>query len=228
VGLTDTTYTANFVTAVPTETPTATSTATSAATPTSSATPVASPTAIACDVQFPDVQAGSTFYTFVQCLACQGVLGGFEDGTFRPDAGITRGQLAKLVSNAAGYGESVSGQTFSDVPPDSPFYLYIERIAGRGIVGGYPDGTFLPGGAATRGQIAKVLSNAVGFSDTPTGQTYTDVGTGDPFYLYVERLAARNIIGGYEDGTFRPSNPATRGQVAKMVANTFFQGCQTP
>ncbi|HEY0069958.1 MAG TPA: NPCBM/NEW2 domain-containing protein [Chloroflexia bacterium] len=222
VGLSDTTYTANFVTAAPTETPTRTSTATS------TSTPGASPTAIACEVQFPDVQAGSTFYSFVQCLACRGVLGGFEDGTFRPDAGITRGQLSKLVSNAAGYNESVSGQTFSDVPPDSPFYLYIERIAGRGIVGGYADGTFLPGGAATRGQIAKVLSNAAGFSDTPTGQTYIDVGTGDPFYLYVERLAARSIVGGYEDGTFRPSNPATRGQVAKMVANTFSANCQAP
>jgi hypothetical protein len=171
------------------------------------------------------VAVGSTFYSYVHCLACQGVLGGYEDGTYRPGQGITRGQLAKLVSNAAGYSEDVLGQTYTDVPPDNVFYLYIERIASRGIAGGYGDGTFRPDGPATRGQIAKVLSNAAGFSDTPAGQSFSDVGAGDAFYLYVERLATRGVIGGYEDGTFRPGNPATRGQVAKMVANTFLQDC---
>jgi hypothetical protein len=176
-------------------------------------------------VQFSDVPPGSTFYSFVQCLACRAVLGGYADGTFRPGAGITRGQLAKLVSNAAGYDEDVSGQTFSDVPPGSTFYLYVERIARRGVVGGYGDGTFRPGGPATRGQIAKVLSNAAGFADSPVRQSFPDVGTGDPFYLYIERLSSRGIIGGYADGTFGPGNPATRGQVSKMVANTFFEAC---
>jgi glucose/arabinose dehydrogenase len=213
VGVTDTTYTALFSTPVPS------STSTSISTPTPTSTPVA------CDVQFSDVLEGSTFYSFVRCLACGGVLGGYQDGTFRPNAGITRGQLAKLVSNAAGYDESVSGQTFSDVPPGSTFYEYVERIASRGVVGGYGDGTFGPGNPATRGQIAKVISNAAGFSDAPASQSFSDVGSGDPFYPYVERLASRGIIGGYSDGTFGPGNPATRGQVAKMVANTFFPGC---
>ncbi|MDQ3705404.1 MAG: NPCBM/NEW2 domain-containing protein [Chloroflexota bacterium] len=231
VGLTNTTYTAVYSTPVPTptrtltSTPTSTSTSTPTRTSTRTSTPVASPTAVACNVQFSDVPPGSTFYSFVQCLACRGVLGGYADGTFRPGAGITRGQLAKLVSNAAGYDEDVSGQTFSDVPPGSTFYLYVERIARRGIVGGYGDGTFRPGGPATRGQIAKVLSNAAGFTDSPLRQSFPDVGTGDPFYLYVERLSSRGIIGGYADGTFRPGNPATRGQVSKMVANTFFAEC---
>lgn len=240
VGVTDTTYTAYFSTPVPTSTSTASATSTPTPTNTSTFTktntstptvattftPAASPTSLACDVQFSDVEVGSTFYSYVHCLACRGVLGGYEDGTYRPDQGITRGQLSKLVSNAAGYSEDVSGQTYTDVPPDNVFYLYIERIASRGIVGGYEDGTFRPGGPATRGQIAKVLSNAAGFSDTPVGQTFSDVGTGDTFYPYVERLATRGIVGGYGDGTFRPGNPATRGHIAKMVANTFFRDCE--
>ncbi|MDQ3928568.1 MAG: NPCBM/NEW2 domain-containing protein, partial [Chloroflexota bacterium] len=174
VGVTNTTYTAIFSVPVPSSTPTLTRTATHTATgtATSTSTPLASPTTVACEVQFSDVPVGSTFYSYVQCLACRGVLGGYEDGTFRPEAGITRGQLAKIVSNAAGYNESVSGQTFTDVPLGSPFYLYVERIAGRGIVGGYEDGSFRPGGPATRGQIAKVLSNAAGFAEAPAGQSF--------------------------------------------------------
>ena len=47
---------------------------------------------------------------------------------------------AKIVAGAAGWTETPTGQTFEDVPPGSTFYLYIERMASRGIIGGYPCG----------------------------------------------------------------------------------------
>jgi ribosomal protein L30/L7E len=113
-----------------------------------------------CNIQFSDVPAGSTFYQYVQCLACRGILGGYADGAFRPNSPATRGQISKIVANAAGYDEPVSGQTFTDVMPDSPFYPYIERMVGRDVIGGYADGTFRPNNNATRGQVAKIVSNA--------------------------------------------------------------------
>lgn len=107
----------------------------------------------------------------------------------------------------------------------------------HGIIGGYPDGTFLPGNNATRGQIAKIVSNAAGYNDTVTTHTFMDVPQGSTFYLFVERLATRGIMSGYACGGagepcgpgnppyFRPGNDATRGQVAKIVSNTFFPNC---
>lgn len=178
-------------------------------------------------MQFTDVQEGSTFYPFVRCLACRGILSGYSDGTFRPGNNVTRGQLAKIVSNAAGWDEPVSGQTFSDVAPGSTFYEYIERAAAHGAIGGYSDGTFRPGNNATRGQISKVVSNAQGWNEPVSGQTFSDVASGSTFYEYIERMASRSVIGGYSDGTFRPGNNATRGQTAKIVSNSFFSGCQT-
>ena len=53
---------------------------------------------------------------------------------------MTRGQLSKIVAGAAGWTETPTGQTFEDVAPGSTFYLYIERVASRGIVNGYPCG----------------------------------------------------------------------------------------
>jgi hypothetical protein len=173
------------------------------------------------------VPAGSTFHLFVRCLACRGIVGGYSDGTFRPNTDITRGQLSKIVSNSAGYSETPTGQRFTDVPPSNTFYLFIERMASRGIIGGYTDGTFRPNANSTRGQIAKVVSNAKGYAETPTGQRFTDVPPGSTFYLFIERIASRGIIGGYTDGTFRPNNNATRGQTSKIVANAFFPECQT-
>jgi ribosomal protein L30/L7E len=163
-------------------------------------------------------------------LADRGIVGGYSDGTFRPGNPITRGQLAKIVANAAGFSEPVSGQTFVDVPPTHTFYVYIERMARRGIIGGYSDGTFRPDNQATRGQISKIVANAASIQDPiPSNrQSYTDVPPTHTFWVYIERLTARGIIGGYSDGTFRPDNNATRGQTSKIVANAFFPQCGTP
>ena len=185
------------------------------------------PEGTSCAISFTDVQPGSTFYPYVQCLACRDVIGGYSDGTFRPNADVTRGQLSKIVANAAGFSEAVTGQTFTDVPPSHTFYLYIERMARRGIINGYSDGTFRSHNNATRGQIAKIVSNSAGFSWEPTGQTFTDVPPTHAFYVFVERLVHEGVIGGYSDGTFRPQNNATRGQVSKVVSLGFFPECGT-
>ena len=234
-----------------TGTATAVATDTGEATSTLTATPPVEPTS--CSTSFTDIPPSSTFYASVSCLACRSILGGYADGTFRPNSDITRGQLSKIVANSAGFNEPVSGQTFQDVPVGSTFYSYIERMASRGILGGYPCGTvpgepcgtsnkpyFRPGAHATRGQISKIVSNAKGFNDPPGEQIFEDVPPGSTFYDWVQRLASRAIIGGYPCGGpgescgpgnrpyFRPSKNATRGQVSRMVANTFFPGCEIP
>jgi hypothetical protein len=144
-----------------------------------------------------------------------------------------------MVANSAGFDEPVSGQTFSDVPPGSPFYKYVERLAARGYISGYRDGTFRAASWITRGQLSKITSNSAGFTETipPGTRNFEDVpGTGT-FWVFIERLAKRSIVGGYACGGegepcpgvyFRPGNNVTRGQAAKMVANTFFPNCATP
>lgn len=116
---------------------------------------------------------------------------------------------------------------FSDVPPGSPFYPHISCLVDRGVLSGYSDCTFRPGNDVTRGQLSKIIAQAAGYNESVSGQRFSDVPPGSPFYEFVERIASRGIIGGYGDGTFRPGNKASRGQVSKIVANTFFPGCST-
>jgi hypothetical protein len=205
---------------------------------------------------FSDVPPGNTFYESVRCLACRGILNGYSDGTFRPNNNITRGQIAKVVSNAAGFSDPPAGQTFEDVPPNQTFYEWVERLATRGHMSGYACGSpgepcvpplnrpyFRPGNNATRGQLTKIVSNAAGFGNQPTGQTFEDVPPSQTFWLYVERLLLNRpgVMGGYQCGGpgepcvppanrpyFRPANNVTRGQGAKIIANTFFPSCQFP
>lgn len=227
----------------PTETPVA---------PTTTATATGVPTS--CTVTFTDVPPDHTFYTWIRCLACRSVFGGYEDGTFRPFNFVTRGQFSKIASNAAEYNDEIPSdrQTFEDVSPDHTFWLWIERLALHGVIGGYECGSegepcvppdnrpyFRPFADVTRGQITKILCNIIGCEMPPaTQQTYEDVLPTDTFWQYIEGLSTLGVMSGYPCGGagepcmppndrpyFRPNANATRGQVAKMVANTFFPNC---
>ncbi|MEO8285579.1 MAG: S-layer homology domain-containing protein [Chloroflexota bacterium] len=229
----------------PTITPTITSTGTSTATAQATATA----TATVCAVSFADVPEGSTFYPYVHCMACMGIINGYPDNTFRPNNNVTRGQLAKIVSNSAGFNDPPGTQTFEDVPPGSTFYTFTQRLAGRNVMSGYPCGGpgepcgsgnlpyFRPNANATRGQISKIVAQAAGLTDPAGTQIFEDVPPGSTFYDYIQRLASRSIMSGYPCGGpgepcgvsnlpyFRPAANATRGQSAKIVTNTFFPDC---
>jgi hypothetical protein len=70
--------------------------------------------------------------------------------------------MAKFVAQAVPYSDSIppTQQSFADVPPADPFWLFIERVALHGVVGGYSDSTFHPTAKVTRGQTSKFISNA--------------------------------------------------------------------
>jgi hypothetical protein len=247
---------------VPSSTPTSATGQTATSTPNLGAgTPSASPTA--CTIEFEDAPPGSTFSSFITCLACRNIISGYTCGApgepcpgsyFRPNNNVTRGQAAKIIANAAGYNEDIPStrQSFVDVPRFSSFWEYIERVYARGAISGYgcgaegepcPGSYFRPGAKLTRGQLAKITSNVAGYRETPSGQTFQDVLASNPFYEFIERAVRHNVISGYACGGtnpdtgkaepcpgayFRPASNVTRGQTAKIVANTFFPSCQTP
>jgi hypothetical protein len=178
-------------------------------------------------VVFSDVPPSQPFYPYIQCLTGHGIVNGYADGTFRPNAGVTRGQVAKIVATAADFSDKIlpTQQTFSDVPASHPFWQWIERVAAHGVVSGYADGTFRPSDAVTRAQLAKIAANAAGYQEPVSSQTFSDVPLSHPFYAYIERMALHGGLNGYSDGTFRPGSGVTRGQTAKIVRNTFFPDC---
>jgi carboxypeptidase T len=111
---------------------------------------------------FSDVPANHTFYQHIETAAYNGIVSGYADGTFRPGNDVTRGQLSKIVVEAAQWPlQNPPTPTFSDVPVGSPFYQYIETAYDHQIISGYSDGTFRPGNNATRGQIAKIVYEAL-------------------------------------------------------------------
>jgi hypothetical protein len=199
--------------------------------------------------RFTDVSMTNNFYPYVQALACRNLIGGYNasppctTGTpcFRPNAFVTRGQIAKFISNAAGYNDVIPStqQTFTDVPNTNNFWLFIERAYAHGVISGYNSsppcttGTpcFRPGVFVHRGQTAKFVSNAAGYTDAipSTQQTFTDVPNTNNFWLFIERAYAHGVIGGYTTNPpcttgvpcFLSGNNVSRGQISKFIANAF-------
>ncbi len=169
--------------------------------------------------EFPDV-VGSPFASDIQQLSNIGVISGYNDGSFKPNAPINRGQVAKMVVIANGLRAVDSEQHFSDVPASNPYFSYVEAAYAQGVISGYSDGTFRPYDNVTRGQIAKIVVQAAGLNlVTPTTPSFTDVPTTSVFYSYIETAFANGLLNGYSDGAFRPGTNATRGQVSKLVSN---------
>ena len=190
--------------------------------------------------QFTDVCPGDWYYSYVTDLVSSGAVSGYSDGTFRPNATVTRGQIMKVIVLAFGLDGAPPGeQTFTDVPPSNPFYDWIEAAAAHGDVNGYNCGGagepcdaqrrqyFHPTANVNRGQIAKMVVNAMGWSIiTPQTPTFRDVPTASAYFGYVETAGYYGVLSGYNCGAsnepcpgryFRPLVSTTRGQAAKII-----------
>lgn len=104
--------------------------------------------------------AGSVHAPAIAAAAASGIIQGFEDGTFRPQQPVTRGQLASMIARAF----ELRASSGASAPADavgSPHTAAIAAVVEAGIVGGFPDGTFRAGDTATRAQTATFVLNAL-------------------------------------------------------------------
>lgn len=113
---------------------------------------------------------------------------------------------------------------FPDVPVGATFCLPVDYLASRGVIGGYPDGTFRPAATITRQAVVAMLWRLAGepLVLTPT-PTFSDVPPGHPFEHAIRWAAhdppgpAGAIVTGYADGTFRPGLPVSRQALAAFL-----------
>jgi hypothetical protein len=119
---------------------------------------------------FRDVPASDPFYQYIETAYHQGIISGYSCGVgcleFRPGNNVTRGQLCKIIVLAQGWAiYTPPSPSFQDVQVTDAFYQFVETAYSHGIVSGYTCGTgcleFRPGNNATRGQICKIVYNAV-------------------------------------------------------------------
>lgn len=113
---------------------------------------------------------------------------------------------------------------FKDVKSTDYFAEAVQSLVERGIIKGYTeDQTFRPNKDVTRGQAAKMIAGVLGFDTlNVTNPQFKDVPQTNEYYGAIAALAERGIINGYpETGTFKPNQPMTRHQMAKVISLAF-------
>lgn len=103
---------------------------------------------------FSDVAKSHWAANYIGYMQQFGIITGYADGSFRPDASVTRAEFAAIASRFEKLTEG--NKSFSDVPSSHWAAKYINFAATRGWVNGYADGTFKPNNSITRAEVAAV------------------------------------------------------------------------
>jgi hypothetical protein len=158
-------------------------------------------------------------------LVTDGVVEGYDDGTFLPDSPINRAEFTKIVLGALGFeiSEDVPESAFTDAPNGTWYTPYTQAAYEEGIVEGYDDGTFGAANYINRAEAVKILLEAAGVDVTESLIEFDDVDEDAWYAPYVATAYSMGIISGYADGNFGPSDNMTRAQVCKVIVELLAQ-----
>lgn len=166
----------------------------------------------------PDMLNGDDHYAYVV---------GYSDGTVRPNANISRAEVAtiffRLLKAEVRDGNLTAENAFKDVTDGEWHNKAISTMAKLGAVKGRNAEAFDPDAPITRAEFATICAR---FDKTQisTSSNFTDI-SGHWAEKYIERAAALGWIAGYSDGTFRPSNYITRAEAMTMINRVL---CRVP
>ena len=158
----------------------------------------------------PDMLNGDDHYAYVV---------GYSDGTVRPNANISRAEVAtiffRLLKEDVRDGNLTAENTFTDVTDGQWHNKAISTMAKLGVIKGRNAEAFDPDAPITRAEFATICAR---FDKTQisTSSNFTDI-SGHWAEKYIERAATLGWIAGYSDGTFRPSNYITRAEAMTMI-----------
>lgn len=169
--------------------------------------------------KFKDVSDGYSLAIEINYLAEKGIIGGYEDGTFRPSNTIAKKHIARMVVKALNLPkDNLKQPSYKDIPTT---HLYYEDIAAAYTAGLFDDASyFQPDATITRAFMAQILAKAFNLKSIAANSvSYKDVPASSPYYTPIQLVTMNNIAKGYtEDGTFRPDKVITRAHFSAFLA----------
>lgn len=180
-------------------------------------------------INFSDVPPSDLFYTEIGKLSARGVTLGCGGGNYCPNDPVTRDQMAAFIMRAKGEFNPPNplSQRFNDVPPANPFYKFVDRLAVLNITMGCSTmpPLYCPSDPVLRDQMAAFVIRGLGEFNPPTPpmQRFNDVSSSNPFYNFVDRMAALNITLGCSASPplYCPDSVVTRAAMAAFLVRAF-------
>lgn len=146
---------------------------------------------------------------------------GDDNGLIRPEANITRAEVAAIIFRLLNDETREQNETrrcaYPDVPLDAWYRIEVATLTKMGILKGYPDGTFGGNNETTRAELATILARLSEKDISDEGKTkFRDI---KDHWAESEIMTIEDLgwIEGYPDGTFRPNQPITRAETATLM-----------
>lgn len=164
--------------------------------------------------------AASTIHQWISA----GYISGYPDGSFQPDAPITRAEFVSLA-NKVFHLDTASNVSFSDVSSTHWAYKAIQTAVSNGYAAGDENNAFYPDRQLTRAEAASMIAGLTHIAASDTALHYSD---NSQIPLWAENAVAAvsqaGIMKGFPDGTFRPQSSITRAEavtaLSEAVKNT--------
>ena len=176
---------------------------------------------------FTDVTKADPFYDDVKFVYNEGIMNGVSASRFDPQSGLTRGMIVTVLYRMEGEPEVPEGSIFTDVPAGEWYSDGVVWAASKGIVNGYGDGKYGPTDPVTREQLAAILNRYAdfkGYAIETDALDAADAGSVSGWAAdNVKWAAANGILETDEKGNIRPTEPASRAEIAHAI-RAFLEG----
>jgi len=167
----------------------------------------------------------------IEAAVARGYVAGYPDGTFKPNANVTRAEFLAVVTRASKLSVAAAQEPFADVPANHWAVDAINRGIGMGFI--RPEdfgGGFKPNQALTRAEMVKWLVSGLAKSNADFAQAMEDTKETilpfTEFYRngfkkadipYIAVALGTGLVGGFPDGSFGPDKPTTRAEVVTLL-----------
>ncbi|MHA7965014.1 S-layer homology domain-containing protein [Paenibacillus sp. CAU 1782] len=173
------------------------------------------------EISFSDI-AGHWAEASIRKAVKDGIVNGYDDGTFKPGKTITRAEFTVMLMNALQVQEAGAELTFTDKADIGGWAkAAVAQAVQAGIISGYSDGTFRANANITRAEMATMIANALGSStEANTTTDFTDdkdiPAWAKASVAYVKQAG---LVQGKGNNEFAPQDPTTRAEAVTLLLN---------
>lgn len=173
---------------------------------------------------FTDVYKSEWYFADVKAASEQGFFAGYPDGSFRPNASMTRAMFAQVLYRIAGEPSLSAGLPFADVSASDWFYDAVCWAYASGVVNGVSETRFAPDSSITREQMATMLFKysahlgAAEAADYGSLDSFVDAGSVSGYAVEpLQWAVGTGLINGVGENRLSPGTYATRAQASAIL-----------
>ncbi len=171
---------------------------------------------------FSDLPAGHWSGGSVSKAAKLGIVSGYANGTFRPNAPVTRAEFSAMIARAFGIEPAVSSASFGDTR-SSWAAGYIGALSDLGVVAGYSDNSFKPNAKISRAEMAVMIARVINLSELPAAAapaSFSDVGSDHWAAGVIDQAVSAGLLNGASASSFAPDKNASRAEAITLIVRT--------